>query len=76
MARKLRCWNGRSMSGDKAQAEAKSLSLQRDVITPNLIRLREIEALTKAIEKWNGTLPSTVLGGGANTLLNIKEKGE
>jgi len=60
----------------KAQAEAKSLSLQRDVITPNLIRLREIEALTKAIEKWNGTLPSTVLGGGANTLLNIKEKGE
>jgi regulator of protease activity HflC (stomatin/prohibitin superfamily) len=60
----------------QAQAEAKSLGLQRDIITPNLIRLREIEALTKAIEKWNGTLPSTVLGGGANTLLNIKEKGE
>lgn len=60
----------------QAQAEAKSLGLQRDIITPNLIRLREIEALTKAIEKWNGTLPTTVLGGGANTLLNIKEKSE
>jgi regulator of protease activity HflC (stomatin/prohibitin superfamily) len=60
----------------QAQAEAKSLGLQRDIITPNLIHLREIEALTKAIEKWNGTLPSTLLGGGANTLLNIKEKGE
>jgi len=60
----------------QAQAEAKSLGLQKDIITPNLIRLREIEALTKAIEKWNGTLPSTVLGGGANTLLNIKDKSE
>ena len=57
----------------QAQAEAKSLGLQRDIITPNLIRLREIEALTKAIEKWNGTLPSTVLGGNANALLNLKD---
>ncbi len=61
----------------QAQAEAKSLGLQRDIITPNLIRLREIEALTKAIDKWNGTLPTTVLGGNTNALLNLKDnKGE
>lgn len=57
-----------------AKAEAQSLSLQREIITPNLIKLREIETLSKAIDKWNGVLPSTVLGGGnsASTLLNIK----
>ncbi len=56
-----------------AKAEAQSLSLQREIITPNLIKLREIETLSKAIDKWNGVLPSTVLGGtNSSTLLNIK----
>jgi regulator of protease activity HflC (stomatin/prohibitin superfamily) len=55
-----------------AQAEAKSLSLQREIITPNLIKLREIETLSKAIDKWNGVLPSTVLGGQSSALLNLK----
>lgn len=55
----------------QAQAEAKSLSLQREVITPNLIHLREIEALTKAIEKWDGHTPNTMVGGGVTSLLNL-----
>lgn len=59
-----------------ARAEAQSLSLQRDVITPNLIALRQIEALTKAIEKWNGTLPETMVGGNTSALLNLNKKGE
>ena len=45
-----------------AQAEAESLRLQRQVITPELVHLRQIEAQMKAIEKWDGKLPS-VTGG-------------
>lgn len=45
-----------------AQAEAEALRIQRQVISENLIKLREIEAQMKAIEKWDGKLPS-VTGG-------------
>lgn len=45
-----------------ARAEAESLRLQKQEITPELIKLREIEMQTKAVEKWNGALPS-VTGG-------------
>lgn len=42
----------------QAQAEAQALKLQKQEITPELIKLREIEAQRMAIEKWNGVLPS------------------
>lgn len=45
-----------------ARAEAESLRLQRQVISPELIKLRQIEAQMKAIEKWDGKLPN-VTGG-------------
>lgn len=45
-----------------AQAEARSLALQREAITTNLIELRRIEAQRLAIEKWDGRLPQTMLG--------------
>lgn len=45
-----------------AKAEAESLRLQRQVISPELIQLRQIEAQIKAIEKWDGKLPN-VTGG-------------
>lgn len=54
-----------------AMAEAKSLSLQREVISPNLIHLREVEAFQAAVAKWDGHLPNTVAGG-VTGLLNIK----
>jgi regulator of protease activity HflC (stomatin/prohibitin superfamily) len=57
----------------QAQAEAKSLGLQRDIITPNLIALRQIEVLAKAVEKWNGKLPETMVGGNTSALLNLKK---
>ncbi len=46
----------------QAQAEAQALKLQKQEITPELIKLREIEAQRMAIDKWNGVLPS-VTGG-------------
>jgi len=48
----------------QAQAAAESLRLQRSVITPELVRLR-------AIEKWNGVLP-TYSGGGAIPFIDVK----
>lgn len=53
-----------------AKAEAESLKLQRQEITPDLLKLREIEVQSKIAEKWSGTLPTTVLGD-AIPMLNI-----
>lgn len=47
-----------------AEAEAESLRLQRQVLTPELIQLR-------AIERWNGVLP-TYSGSGAVPFLNLR----
>jgi regulator of protease activity HflC (stomatin/prohibitin superfamily) len=46
----------------RAKAEAESLSLQRQQVTPELLRLRETENQAKAIEKWDGKLPATMAG--------------
>ncbi len=54
----------------KAQAEAEGLRLQKQQITPDLIKLRAIEAQIKAIEKWDGTLPQ--ITGGAIPFINIQ----
>lgn len=41
-----------------AQAEATSLKLQKQELTPDLVKLREIEVQREAIKKWNGVLPT------------------
>jgi regulator of protease activity HflC (stomatin/prohibitin superfamily) len=45
-----------------AQAEARSLALQKEAITTNLIELRRVEAQRLAIEKWDGKLPQMMMG--------------
>ena len=42
----------------RATAEADSLKLQREQVTPDLLRLRQIENQARAIEKWDGRLPN------------------
>jgi prohibitin 2 len=46
-----------------AEAEAASLRAQKQEITTDLLKLREIEVQSKAIDKWNGVLPATIAGG-------------
>lgn len=54
-----------------AQAEAEALRLQRQAVSAELVRLREVEAQMKAIDKWDGRLPNVTggaipfIGGGA-----------
>jgi prohibitin 2 len=53
----------------QAKAEAESLALQRQQVTPELIRLREMENQRMAIEKWDGKLPT--VAGGAVPFINV-----
>ena len=53
-----------------AQAQAEALRMQRESITPELIRLREVEARIKAIEKWDGKMPQ--VSGGAVPFINVQ----
>lgn len=54
-----------------AKAEAESLRLQKQEVTAELLRLREIENQTKAIEKWDGKLP-TFSGSGATPFISVQ----
>ncbi|MFT4523421.1 MAG: regulator of protease activity HflC (stomatin/prohibitin superfamily) [Bacteroidia bacterium] len=58
-----------------ATAEAEALRLQKMNISPDLIELRKIEANLKAIEKWNGILPS-VTGSGAIPFIGVGDVGK
>ena len=55
----------------RAEAEAKGLRLQKDAITPELIQLRKVEMQTKAIEKWNGVLPTSMIPNATLPFLNL-----
>ena len=45
-----------------AKAEAEALRLQKENVSENLIRLRQVEASIKATDKWNGQLPQVSAG--------------
>lgn len=53
----------------RAQAQAEALRLQKQEVTPELIKLREIEAQLEAIKKWDGKLPNVT--GGATPFVNV-----
>ena len=55
----------------RAQAEAKGLELQKEQITEQLLALRRIEVQGRAIEKWNGVMPTVVTSGGPVPMLDV-----
>lgn len=54
-----------------AKAEAEALRLQKENVSENLIRLRQVEASIKAIERWNGVLPQ--VAGGAIPFIDVNK---
>ena len=54
----------------QAQAQAESLRLQKMEITPDLVKLRQIEVQRVAIDKWNGVLPQVT--GGAIPFIDMR----
>ncbi len=55
----------------RAEAEAKGLELQKAQITDQLLALRRIEVQGKALEKWNGVMPTVVTSGGPVPMLDV-----
>ena len=55
----------------RAQAEAKGLELQKAQITAQLLDLRRIEVQGRAVEKWNGVMPTVVTSGGPVPMLDV-----
>ncbi|GIP49317.1 SPFH domain / Band 7 family protein [compost metagenome] len=54
----------------QAQAEAESLKLKKQEVTPELVQLKQIEVQEKALEKWDGKLPQVT--GGATPFIDIQ----
>lgn len=55
----------------QARAEAEGLRMQKDAITPQLIQLRQVETQKLAIEKWDGKMPTVIMGGAGTPLLDL-----
>jgi regulator of protease activity HflC (stomatin/prohibitin superfamily) len=55
----------------RAEAEAKGLELQKSQITAQLLDLRRIEVQGRAVEKWNGVMPTVVTSGGPVPMLDV-----
>lgn len=53
----------------QAGAEAEALRLKKQEVTPELIQLKQIEVQEKALEKWDGKLPSVT--GGATPFIDL-----
>lgn len=53
----------------QAQADAQALKLKKQEITPELVQLSQIEMQEKAIEKWDGHMPSVT--GGATPFIDL-----
>lgn len=53
----------------QAEAEAQSLKLKKQEVTPELIQFKQIEVQEKALEKWDGHLPSVT--GGATPFIDL-----
>lgn len=55
----------------KAEGTSKAYQLERQQLTPELIKLRALEVQKQAIEKWDGKLPVYSLGGNSTPMINL-----
>lgn len=56
----------------KAEGIAKANQALSSSLTQQLVSYKQLEIQRIQAEKWNGAMPTTVLGNNSNTLLNIK----
>ena len=56
---------------ENAKTEAEVMKQQNSQITENTLKLKELEVKEKFLEKWNGSLHTTMLGDYVNALFNI-----
>jgi regulator of protease activity HflC (stomatin/prohibitin superfamily) len=60
----------------RAHGEAEANRLRQASITPQLLEWRRLENDRARIEKWNGELPKTIIGGKPSMLLDLPSPGK
>ncbi|HEY7097186.1 MAG TPA: SPFH domain-containing protein [Terriglobales bacterium] len=60
----------------RAHGEAEANRLRQASITPQLLEWRKLENDRARIERWNGQLPSMIIGGKPSMLLNLPNEGK
>jgi regulator of protease activity HflC (stomatin/prohibitin superfamily) len=60
---------------ERAHGEAEANRLRQASITPQLLEWRRLENDRARIEKWNGDLPKTLIGGKPEMLMNLPNAG-
>jgi regulator of protease activity HflC (stomatin/prohibitin superfamily) len=58
----------------RAEAEAAANEILTKSITPELIRLKEMDVARIQAEKWNGALPTTVMGSDVPMILDMRSR--
>lgn len=58
---------------ENAQADAQVMATQNAQITDNYLKLKEIENQKTMIDKWNGTLPTTMTGSDVSSIFNLNK---
>lgn len=58
---------------EDAKAEAEVMRQQNEQITDSYLRLKEIENQKAMIDKWNGTLPSTMAGNDISSIFSLNK---
>ena len=58
---------------EDAKAEAEVMRQQNEQITDSYLRLKEIENQKAMIDKWNGTLPSTMAGSDISSIFSLNK---
>jgi regulator of protease activity HflC (stomatin/prohibitin superfamily) len=56
---------------ERAHGEAEANRLRQASITPQLLQWKRLENQRALVDKWNGDLPKTVLGGKENLLMPL-----
>jgi prohibitin 2 len=57
----------------EAKSQAEAMKTQKEVVTAELIQLKQLEIQSKMVEKWNGVLPNTVMGSNPMATFSINK---
>lgn len=63
----------RQIEKEKAETEAIKINAQAQAVTPQTIRMKELEVEQLKAEKWDGKLPQTVMGSSVPMIMDIRK---
>jgi hypothetical protein len=63
----------RQIEKEKAETEAIKINAQAQAVTPQTIRMKELEVEQLKAEKWDGKLPQTVMGSSVPMIMDMRK---